>query len=76
MSCTGFPACLAMTDFVCDRQRKNLSHQQLMTETIQQLTSRFQPDINMIKKKIEALIDREYIERGTNPNKPSYTYLA
>jgi cullin 3 len=58
------------------RQRKNLSHHQLMTETIQQLASRFHPDVNMIKKKIEALIDREYLERGTNPNTPSYTYLA
>jgi cullin 3 len=47
-----------------------------MTETLQQLNSRFQPDVNMIKKKIESLIDREYIERGTNPDKPSYIYLA
>jgi len=47
-----------------------------MTETIQQLTSRFQPDINMIKKRIEALIDREYIKRGDNPNKPSYIYCS
>jgi cullin 3 len=58
------------------KQRKSLSHQQLMTETLQQLSARFQPDVNMVKKKIEALIDREYLERGTNPAKPSYTYLA
>jgi cullin 3 len=58
------------------KQRKNLSHQQLMTETLQQLSQRFQPDINMVKKKIEALIDREYLERGPDPAKASYTYLA
>jgi cullin 3 len=58
------------------KQRKTLGHQQLMTETLQQLSSRFQPDVNMVKKKIEALIDREYLERGLDPGKPSYTYLA
>ena len=58
------------------KQRKNLGHQQLMTETLQQLSQRFQPDVNMVKKKIEALIDREYLERGLDREKPSYTYLA
>ena len=45
-----------------------------MTETLQQLSQRFSPDVNMIKKKIEALIDREYLERG--PNGDTYVYLA
>lgn len=59
------------------KQRKELTHQQLMTETIQQLSQRFQPDINMIKRKIEALIDREYLDRGTDESKPAYyIYLA
>lgn len=58
------------------KSRKTLSHSALMSETIQQLSARFQPDVNMIKKKIEALIDREYLERGTDPAKPSYNYLA
>jgi cullin 3 len=47
-----------------------------MAETLQQLSSRFQPDVNMVKKKIEALIDREYLERGPDADKPSYQYLA
>ena len=58
------------------KQRKHLLHNQLMNETLSQLTSRFLPDIGMIKKKIEALIDREYIERGNEPGAPSYSYLA
>ena len=59
------------------KARKQLSHQNLMTETIQQLSQRFQPDINMIKKKIEALIDREYLERGSDESRASYyVYLA
>ena len=58
------------------KQRKTLSHQQLMSETLQQLSTRFQPDVNMVKRKIEALIDREYLERGPDPSKPSYKYLA
>ncbi|EXJ82661.1 Cullin 3 [Capronia epimyces CBS 606.96] len=58
------------------KSRKTLSHSQLMSETLQQLSARFLPDVNMIKKKIEALIDREYLERGPDPAKPSYQYLA
>ncbi|KAJ9660542.1 hypothetical protein H2198_002479 [Neophaeococcomyces mojaviensis] len=58
------------------KARKSLTHQQLMTETIQILSSRFQPEVAMIKKKIETLIDREYLERGPDPANPSYNYLA
>lgn len=57
------------------KARKTLTHQQLMTETLTQLSSRFQPDVNMVKKKIEALIDREYLERGGDDSN-SYKYLA
>lgn len=58
------------------KARKTLSHQQLMTETIDILKSRFQPDIAMIKRKIESLIEREYLERGSDLANPSYNYLA
>jgi cullin 3 len=58
------------------RQRKHLPHQQLIAEVIQQLANRFQPDINMIKQKIESLLEREYIDRGPDAATPSYTYLA
>lgn len=58
------------------KQRKHLLHHQLMNEALLLLTSRFQPDMTMIKKRIESLIDREYLERGADPETPSYTYLA
>lgn len=46
-----------------------------MTETLSQLAVRFVPDVNMIKRRIESLIDREYLERvGEDP--PTYGYVA
>jgi len=58
------------------KQRKELSHAQLVTETLTQLSSQFKPDVTMIKKKIESLIEREYLERMEEAPVPSYRYLA
>ncbi|KAI7517129.1 Cullin-domain-containing protein, partial [Hortaea werneckii] len=60
------------------KQRKELAHAHLLTETINQLTAQFKPDINMIKKKIESLIEREYLERMDEEAAamPGYRYLA
>ncbi|XP_020102127.1 cullin-1-like isoform X2 [Ananas comosus] len=57
------------------KSRKALSHQQLVTECVEQLSRMFKPDLTAIKKRIEDLIVREYLERDTeNPN--VYRYLA
>ena len=71
-SFTLFPSLI----YVSSRQRKELTHQKLITEVIQQLTARFLPDINMVKKRIESLIEREYLERKEDSDRPAYTYLA
>ncbi|KAF1963248.1 Cullin-domain-containing protein [Byssothecium circinans] len=58
------------------KQRKELGHQQLMTETLGQLAAQFKPEVNMIKKRIESLIEREYLERIEGAAVDSYRYLA
>jgi len=47
-----------------------------LNETISQLSAQFKPDVTMIKKKIESLIEREYLERIEEAPIPSYRYLA
>ncbi|KAJ6895008.1 hypothetical protein NC652_028680 [Populus alba x Populus x berolinensis] len=59
-----------------DRQyqtRKVLSHTLLITELFQQLKFPIKPAD--LKKRIESLIDREYLERDKN-NPQIYNYLA
>lgn len=46
-----------------------------MTEVLSQVSSRFSPDVNMIKRRFESLIDREYMERVSD-DPPTYGYVA
>merc|ERR1719357_1977938 len=57
------------------KSRKQLNHNQLVTEVVEQLNKRFQPSPLIIKKRIENLIEREYIKRSDNDRKV-YVYLA
>ncbi|KAK9839448.1 hypothetical protein WJX81_002626 [Elliptochloris bilobata] len=57
------------------KSRKVLQHQQLMLEVVGQLQRMFQPDFRLIKKRIEDLIQRDYLERDKD-NANQYRYLA
>jgi len=56
------------------KDRKHMRHQDLVTEVTRQLSSRFHPDPLNIKRRIEGLIEREYLERCED--RKSYNYLA
>jgi len=57
------------------KTRKTLDHQKLVLEASNQLLRHFKPDPKAIKKRIEDLIAREYLERDANNNNV-YKYLA
>ncbi|KAF2753644.1 Cullin-domain-containing protein [Pseudovirgaria hyperparasitica] len=58
------------------KQRKELSHQQLIAEVLSQMAAQFKPEVAMIKKRVESLIEREYLERLDGQDLPAYRYLA
>ncbi|KAM7302580.1 cullin-2 [Ixodes scapularis] len=57
------------------KARKVLRHNTLIQEVINQAKNRFVPSIAMIKKCIEALIDKQYLERTPNST-DEYCYVA
>lgn len=46
------------------KARKRLQHSGLVTECIDQLKSRFPPNAIVIKRRIESLIERDYLARA------------
>ena len=57
------------------KTRRRLDHNSLITETTKILSQKFNPDPTMIKKRIESLIEREYMERDTDDRR-YYKYIA
>ena len=57
------------------KARKVLDHNSIITEVTRQLSSRFLPNPAVIKKRIESLIEREFLERDAEDRK-LYRYMA
>ena len=57
------------------KMRKVMKHQQLVMEVISQLHTLFKPEPKMIRKRIEDLIVREYLERDKD-DMQTFRYLA
>ena len=57
------------------KMRKRLSHNLLVAEVTKQLGARFRPSVAVIKKRLESLLEREYITR-TQDDRSVYEYLA
>jgi cullin 3 len=57
------------------KARKVMEHRDLVLECTNQLQGRFMPSPEQLKKRIESLIEREYLERSKD-SRTKYNYLA
>lgn len=57
------------------KTRKHMEHNALMAEVVRMVSSRFAPDVPSIKRRIEHLIERDYLERSPD-NHNMYSYLS
>lgn len=57
------------------KMRKTLKHTDLCNEAMTQLSNRFKPQISMVKKQINVLIEKEYLCRNQDA-RDVYNYMA
>jgi len=53
-----------------------MAHERLLSHVMDVYPTGSKPEFSMIKKRIDALIDREYIERIDIENRPAYRYIV
>ncbi|KAF9555850.1 Cullin-4B [Agrocybe pediades] len=57
------------------KARKEMSYEQLKTATIEAVKSHFAPQVDTIKKRIDYLVEQEYLERSET-DRSKYLYVA
>lgn len=57
------------------KARRSLKHNQLVQEVLNESKSQFTANVSLIKKCIESLIDKQYIQRVPNSN-DQYSYIS
>lgn len=57
------------------KARKQLMYEQLKAETIEAVKKHFVPDVSSIKKRIESLVEQDYLKRDEEETN-MYVYVA
>lgn len=57
------------------KARKELTYEQLKTTTIDAVKNHFVPTVDAIKKRIDALVESDYLERSPD-DKTKFFYVA
>ncbi|KAI5997759.1 hypothetical protein EDC04DRAFT_3125430 [Pisolithus marmoratus] len=57
------------------KAQKELTYEQLKTQTIESVKSHFVPEVNVIKHRIAGLVEQEYLRRDED-DKNKYIYVA
>lgn len=57
------------------KARKEMTYEHLKTAVIEAVKSHFIPQVDVIKKRIDHLVEAEYLERSTQ-DKNTFLYVA
>ncbi|KAI5997763.1 cullin 3b [Pisolithus marmoratus] len=57
------------------KAKKELTYEQLKTQTIESVKSHFVPEVNVIKQRIAGLVEQEYLRRDED-DMNKYIYVA